>query len=678
MTPSCFRLIAAIGLLLSCAQGQTELSDDELVIRVKGQGFAGQGTGKAKVAATPPQLMLPVGQEAKLEAEVVDIGGRPVSGVRVVFFSRARRSLRVGRDGTVKAIKPGVHTVVARAARSGRRGPSTSITIRVPYPTPAAITFRALPERVYVGAPVRISAAVVDDSGGERTDLEAVISSSNPGCATVDAFGFVTGVAPGKVTVRAASEGLSVNRTIQVVENPVTSMTLTPGSTEARTGDVITFQCSARDGGGAELSDVPVHYSFHARPDDNLGQAATGQIEQDGRFVAEAPGLYSIVATCGGVSARATVRVNKRFKFDRKIKMVGQGRVDDSHTSDLWVWEGVDGRDYCVTGTWGSNGDAHFWDVTNPADIKRIATVNVDARTVNDVKVSKDGRICILSREGASNRKNGIVILDVKDPREPKILAEYTEELTGGVHNLFIDKGHVYALSAGRRYDVINIEDPRNPKKVGSYQIFEPGASIHDVWIEDGIAYSSNWRYGVHMVDVGNGVRGGSPSDPKKISSYAYPNGANHAAFPYKSKATGKSYVIAGDEMFPFGLNTKDKPTYARGWMHFIDFTDLDNPKEVARYQVPEAGTHNLWVEGDLLYAAYYNGGLRVVDLSGDLMGDLYNQGREIATYLPADPKGYIANAPMVWGPQPHKGHIFFSDWNSGLYAVKLEPEPRQ
>ena len=66
------------------------------------------------------------------------------------------------------------------------------------------------------------------------------------------------------------------------------------------------------------------------------------------------------------------------------------------------------------------------------------------------------------------------------------------------------------------------------------------------------------------------------------------------------------------------------------------------------------------------------NAGLRVVDISGDLMGDLYNQGREIAWYLPTDPKGKVPNAPMTWGPQPHKGHIFISDWNSGLWALKL------
>ena len=208
--------------------------------------------------------------------------------------------------------------------------------------------------------------------------------------------------------------------------------------------------------------------------------------------------------------------------------------------------------------------------------------------------------------------------------------------------------------------------------RVGSYQVFEPGASIHDVWVVDGIAYSSNWRYGLHLVDVGNGIKGGSPSNPVKIGNYAYPSGWNHAAFPWRSKDTGKFYVIAGDEAFPYGLFTKNNPTYPRGWIHFVDFTDLEDPQEVARYEVPEAGTHNLWVEGNIMYVAYYNGGLRVVDISGDLMGDLYRQGREIAWYLPTHPKGVVPNAPMAWGPQPHKGHIFFSDWNSGLWAVKL------
>ena len=441
---------------------------------------------------------------------------------------------------------------------------------------------------------------------------------------------------------------------------------------DARTGDVLDFNAVALDADGNPIEDMPVRYTMQAVPDDNLGPGATGQINKEGKFVAQEPGLYTIVASSGTRVAQQQVRIVPR-NADGELEVVGRGKVQDVHTSDLWVWEAQDGRDYALTGTWGANGAAYFWDVTDPANITPVDTVVVDARTVNDVKVSEDGTLCVIGREGASDRKNGIVLLDCTDPTDVSIITEYTEQLTGGVHNLFIYQDHVYALSNGRRYEIINIEDRANPQRVSTVELDTPGHAIHDVWVERGIAFSSNWDDGVVLTDVGAGIAGGSPSNPQQISSYTYPSGWNHAAFPYWDEETGKFYVIAGDEAFPNGLYVDDQPTIPAGWIHFIDFTDMQNPKEVARYQIPEAGSHNFWVEGDTLYVAYYNGGLRVVDISGRLMGNLYEQGREIAHFKPYDPEGRIANAPMTWGPQPHKGHIFISDWNSGLWALELQ-----
>ena len=622
------------------------------------------------VRVTPAEATLPVGQKLQLAAEILDPGGRPVEG-RVLFLSRARRALRCSRQGELTAVTPGKHEVLVRAMVGGQRGPEAVVVVTVPHPKPAAIQFEDAPSKIYSGTSVRIRAEVVDKEGVARDDLQLTYRSSAPDCVRVDAFGFVHAVAAGEAAVAVEGGGLTSILALKVLDNPVQSLTVTSSHLTARTGDVVTFGAALADAGGQAV-EAPVSFSMRAMPDDTLGNAATGQITEDGRFVAEKPGLYAITATCGAASDTFMLRCDERFEQKQKLVKVGHGPVLDVHTSDLWVWEGVDGRDYCVTGTWGANGDAIFWDVTDPSRIERIATVTVDARTVNDVKVSEDGRLCIISREGASNRKNGIVAFDVTNPRKPERISEFDDELTGGVHNLFIDKNYAYALSAGRRYDILDIKNPRAPTRVGSYQVFEPGASIHDVWIDDGIAYSSNWRYGLHLVDVGNGIKGGSPSNPVKIGNYAYPSGWNHAAFPWRSKDTNKFYVIAGDEAFPYGLSVKDNPTYPRGWIHFVDFTDLNDPQEVARYEVPEAGTHNLWVEGNTLYVAYYNGGLRVVDISGDLMGDLYRQGREIAWFLPTHPKGVVPNAPMVWGPQPYKGKIFFSDWNSGLWCVEL------
>jgi len=238
---------------------------------------------------------------------------------------------------------------------------------------------------------------------------------------------------------------------------------------------------------------------------------------------------------------------------------------------------------------------------------------------------------------------------------------------------------HAVAIIAGQRFDIISLEIPRAPERVSFFQLDEPGAGIHDVWVVDGIAYASQWQDGVILVDVGNGVAGGSLAKPTMISSYRYPIGATHSAFPYKSKSAGdRFYVFVGDEQFPYGLDP-DVATSAEagGYIHVVDFTDVTNPGEGARYQIPEAGPHNCWVQGRTRCAATYTAGLRVVDLPGELKGNLYDQGREIARYKAFDPEGKVANTPMAWGPQPHRGHIFFSDFNSGLWSVKL-PEPRK
>ena len=143
-----------------------------------------------------------------------------------------------------------------------------------------------------------------------------------------------------------------------------------------------------------------------------------------------------------------------------------------------------------------------------------------------------------------------------------------------------------------------------------------------------------------------------APVAEEQIAQYADYRGATHAAFPYQSP-TGKFYVFMGDEIGRAGFDGQLQGTPSRmaGYVHIVDFTDPLNPEEVARYEVPGAGSHNLWIEDDVLYAAFYNGGLRVVDISGELKGNLGSQGREMAHYLSYDPDGKVANDPQVWGP---------------------------
>ncbi len=638
---------------------------------------AAQDAGRpvvARVSVEPASLVLDVSDSAAVRATAYDSSGAVVRAP-IVFFSSSRRSLEVDSLGRLRAHRSGEYRVFAAVLMPGAavRG-EAAVTIRPP--AIRTVEIMDSPARFYAGTSVRHRARVRDAADALRKDEPLTWTTDNDRVLRVDRFGEVTAVAPGTATLRVTAGGVAGTRRVTVVPNPTRALVLTASAESGRMGDVIRFTASAQDAAGRAIPDMPVAFAVRASVEDTvIAPGASAVIEPDGRFVAQRAGSYTVVATAGPTAASRSVTITHRHQSQRIAAGTGQGAVRDVHTSDIWVWTGADGRDYAVTGTWGANGVAYFWDVTDPASPALTDSLVVDARTVNDVKVDPERGICVITREGASNRLNGFVVLDCSNPRDVQVLSRFDDQLYGGVHNVFLWKQHVFAINAGRRFDIISIEDPRAPRRVSFFELDTPGHGIHDVWVVDGIAYSSNWADGVVLVDVGNGVAGGSLANPVKIGQYAYPIGATHSAFPYRTKE-GRHYVFVGDEQFPYGLDP-DQPDEAGGYIHVVDFTDVKQPKEIARYQIPEAGPHNFWVENDTLYVAYYNAGLRVVDVSGELMGNLYEQGRELARFEAKDPKGKVANSAMAWGPQPHKGHVFFSDFYSGLWSVKLPERPR-
>ncbi len=625
----------------------------------------------SRIVSNIQDLVLDVDESFVASSVTMDDNDNEVSCNNMIYYSRNREALDVDNEtGEITANLPGFYTIVAICIQEGGNRLRKDFSVKVNYPPVNEIKISLIDNVLYTDSYIPLIFEVIDEKGFVRNDVKFNLTSSN-NLISIDNLNNVKAITSGKSTLTAEFEGITSSIVLNIKKNPVSYIELKSNSDEARTGDVFQFRAVAYDKKNVVIGDAPIKFSFTGKSFDK-SNTASGLIEKDGRFVGDVAGQYIITSNVGNISTSKIVNVIDR-NIKRKFKSIGVGTVNDKHTSDFWVFEGVDGRDYAVSGTWGADGTTYFWDVTNPSNLIKIDSVQVDARTVNDVKVSEDGKICVISREGASNRKNGIIIIDVTNPYDVNIISEYTQNLTGGVHNVFIYENHVYALSNGEKYYVINIDDPKNPKEIGKFELGKPGQSIHDVWIEDGIAYSSNWRNGVYLVDVGNGIANGSPSNPVAFANYNYASGAHHATFPYKSKSTGKFYTVLGDEIFPNGIDVKGQNVTA-GFLHFVDFTDLDNPVEVARYELPGDGLHNYWIDGDVLYVAMYTGGVRVVDLSGDLMGDLYKQGREIGYILSGSENAYVPNSTMSWGAQLYKGHVFYSDWNSGIGSAKLEP----
>jgi hypothetical protein len=614
----------------------------------------------AQVEITPERAEIEVTETAQLQVRALDGAGRPIEELAVRWIASTPELASVDQRGQVTGLNPGMAKITAVVA-----GQPASVSVVIRALPPAELRAELGTDAPYAGQVLPIRIRAFNRLGEPVNDPPLSYSSSAPAIAEVDGAGLVFARSEGTAAIEVVGAGVRTTATVSVRPDPGLMYELEPREASVRTGDVVRFTATARTVGGEEVRAFPAWSlsGLGAQLEDDAGQ---------GVFVAEDPGTYRVTARLGERDVvSGVVRVEPRGA-DAELIQVGRGGIADHHSGDVWVFEGVDGRDYAYIGTflwdW-----MKVWDVTDPSNPVLTDSLQLDARRINDVKIHPNNRLGIVTREGASSRRNGIVLLDLSTPAHPTILSEYTETVTGGVHNVWIvgEEELVYAVHNGTRaVHVIDISDPAAPTEVGRWGIDNEQRSLHDVIVQDGYAYVSYWDDGAVILDVGAGTHGGTPRTPTFVSQFKYPIGNTHVAWRYGQ------YLFVGDEIFPAGWDA-DRPIHARGYIHVLDVSDIENPVEVAKYEVPEAGAHNVWIEDDKMYVGYYQGGLRVVDVSGELRGDLYRQGREIATILTTDDQTTTPNWPMAWGAQIFKGRIYSSDLNSGLWITELEERPR-
>jgi hypothetical protein len=520
----------------------------------------------------------------------------------------------------------------------------------------------------------------VSAAHGDRREDEVQGTSSAPGVARVGRDGRLDAVAPGAATVVARAGRAEARLAVAVVPNTVRAVAIEGGAAAARAGDVLRFRAVARDAAGRPVAGVAPAWSM---------TPGEGMVDQDGAFVAYSAGTYTLTASVGGASAQAVVRVRPR---DVRRPATVLGRVPIAKLPTAEFWPHPDGR-HAYLSTIGDR--MYALDISDPARPRITDSVVVDARVVNDVMTTADGRWGVMTREGASSRRNGIVVLSLEDPAHPKPVAEYTETVTGGVHSTFVytqprHGTHVYLTDdATGSLRVIDLNDPKAPREVARWQTDRPaGRTLHDVDVRDGLAYLSYWNDGLVILDVGNGMKGGSPTAPKLVGQLKYDldslyrtveaeGGPGFIRGTHTAWRQGK-YVFVGDEVFtarPLGPQIPGMGLgKANGRLHVVDVSDVTRPREVAWYEPRDGGTHNVWVAGDTLYLGDYQGGLRVLDISGELRGDLLAQGREVAHVHTGDAQGVVPNAAMAWGAFYRNGVVWVNDVFSGLWAIRLEP----
>ena len=638
----------------------------------------------ARIVVSPAEPVVAAMDTLRLTARALDAQGQPVPNARIRFVRAGSFEGDVDTTGLVKAGAVGLMRATVVALVPGAAPVRERVVIRM-IPGPAArIEPAALPTTLVVGQRVPLAGTVYSANGDRREDALRWASSA-PSVARVDGAWLVAG-APGSATLTATAGAARADRKVTVLPGRVAALTVSPAAPSARTGDVLRFTAVARDAAGRVMPGVTPTWTM---------SPGNGQLDPDGAFVGYVAGPYTVTATLGDRSASATVTLAPR-EVRRPAQVVGRLPRTRFTTEEVWLHPN---KRNAYLGS-GSGGDVLYaLDISDASKPTVTDSIVANTRRVNDVMTTPDGKFLVFTREGASDRKNGIVVASLEDPAHPKPIAEYTATVTAGVHSAFVYQQpkhgtHVYLTNDGTgAFHVIDLNDPYHPKEVAVWKTPRPefagdaGRSLHDVDVQDGLAYLSYWNDGLVILDVGNGVKGGSPSNPVLVSQFKYDLDALYkqveaAGGPGYIRGTHtawrhKNYVFIADEVFPASPveGAKDASAFrAYGRLQVIDVSDMNRPKSVAWYEPEYGGVHNIWVAGDTLYMGAYNAGFRAFDISGELRGDLRAQNREIAHVHTADMDGNSKNTAMTWGVVVRDGLAYVNDMYNGLWIVRMEP----
>jgi len=368
------------------------------------------------------------------------------------------------------------------------------------------------------------------------------------------------------------------------------------------------------------------------------------------------------------------------------LSSLGQGAVGDRFTAELWV-----NGTTAYTTTWGTRtvngvqarGNAvKIWDVSGSTPSLVDSLIVDGATTLGDIQATSDGRYLIVATEAAGS----IVIYNLDNPRHPTLVTRFTNsDIANGVHTAEVQPvgNKLYAFLSidprgadKARLVIVDITNTAAPAMVFSQIMGTP--FVHDVFVRDGILMTALWNDGIAIFDIGGGGHGGTVANPVQLGALQTVGGKAHNIFWYRDPVTGiKRFALVGEE------GPGSVPSSSVGDVHVVDVTDMTNPHEVAFFNVPGAGVHNFSADEDrgILYAAYYNGGVRALSIRGDLgtcsadqkapdgRCDLRKMNRELAK----GPVG-LAFPVYVWGVHFTGGKLYASDMLNGL--LRLSPVP--
>lgn len=226
-------------------------------------------------------------------------------------------------------------------------------------------------------------------------------------------------------------------------------------------------------------------------------------------------------------------------------------------------------------------------------------------------------------------------------------------------HTVSIEKNFLYVNGGdfgGTR--IMDISDPLNPVQAGSYgKASTP--YVHDAYIRNDTLYAAAINEGrLDIVDL-RVKKNLTQTDVSFIASKTFTNPEGRTHQVWLSDNGRYAFVCTeapGTVSFAYSL-------------HIYDISDRTNPVQIAKWiSDPAKSIHNAFVQGDLLFIAYYSDGLRILDVSNPAVPievGFYKTHNGVATSVFSG----------AWGVYPYypSGKVVVSDMNGGLFVLNVD-----
>ena len=279
----------------------------------------------------------------------------------------------------------------------------------------------------------------------------------------------------------------------------------------------------------------------------------------------------------------------------------------------------------------------------SPPDTDRVLA------QIQDVKYD-DGELLVVGPANSHpDAFRGVVRYDVTDPAAPEFLTAY--ETTFPVHNSYYEDGYAYLTGNDALRNPLVVVDVTGGTELSRWSVLDhdegwgdlsPGLrTLHDVYVNDDLAYLACWDAGTWILDVADPA---NPSYVGRVGDHSIEDLEKRTGLEVnreRLEPPGNAHYVATDpdgSLMAVGKETwnsnagLDATTPGPGdpggpsGIDLYDVTDPSDPTHLATIDPPATAdpniagvwttAHNFDLDGRYLYSSWYQGGLKIHDVA--------------------------------------------------------------